>query len=69
VLRRCLDGLARDQRLQSFVDQVLLVLTEERGGHSSTLWLVDVQKREAHLHSVCQDGRVVVAEDSNHPNA
>ena len=69
VLRRSLDALARDQRLQSFVDQVLLVLTEQLGGHSSTLWLVDVQKRKAHLHSVCQDGRVVVAEDSDHPNA
>ena len=69
VLRRSLDALARDQRLQGFVDQVLLVLTEQLGGHSSTLWLVDVQKRKAHLHSVCQDGRVVVAEDSDHPNA
>jgi GAF domain-containing protein len=69
VLRRSLDALARDKRLQSFVDQVLLVLTEQLGGHSSTLWLIDVQKRRAHLHSLCQDGRVVVAEDSDHPNA
>ena len=69
VLRGSLDALARDQRLQSFVDQVLVVLTEQLGGHSSTLWLVDVQKRKAHLHSVCQDGRVVAAEDSDHPNA
>jgi len=69
VLRRGLDALARDQRLQSFVDQVLVVLTEQLGGHSSTLWLIDVQQRAAHLHSVCQDGRVVVAEDSDHPNA
>jgi len=69
VLRRSLDALARDKRLQSFVDQVLLVLTEQLGGDSSTLWLIDVQQRRAHLHSVCQDGRVVVAEDSDHPNA
>jgi PAS domain S-box-containing protein len=69
VLRRSLDALARDKQLQSFVDQVLMVLTEQVGGHSSTLWLVDVQKRAAYLHSVCQDGRVVVAEDSDHPNA
>jgi PAS domain S-box-containing protein len=69
VLRRSLDGLARDKRLQSFVDQVLLVLTEQLGGHSSTLWLVDIQRRRGHLHSVCQDGRVVAAEDSDHPNA
>ena len=69
VLRRSLDALARDKQLQSFVDQVLVVLTEQLGGHSSTLWLVDVQQRAAHLHSVCQDGRVVVAADSDHPNA
>jgi PAS domain S-box-containing protein len=69
VLRRSLDALARHKELQSFVDQVLAVLTEQLGGHSSTLWLMDVQKRTAHLHSVCQDGRVVVAEESDHPNA
>ena len=69
VLRRSLDALARDKHLQSFVDQVLVVLTEQLGGHSSTLWLMDVEQRAAHLHSVCQDGRVVVAEDSDHPNA
>jgi PAS domain S-box-containing protein len=69
VLRRSLEALARDKRLQSFVDQVLLVLTEQLGGDSSTLWLIDVQERKAYLHSVCQDGRVVVAEDSDHPNA
>jgi PAS domain S-box-containing protein len=69
ILRRSLDALARDKRLQSFVDQVLVVLTEQLEGHSSTLWLIDVQRRRAHLHSICQDGRVVVAADSDHPNA
>jgi len=69
LLRRSLDALARDQRLQSFVDQVLMVLTEQLGGYSSTLWLIDVQERKAHLHSVFEDGRVVSAEDSDHPNA
>ena len=69
VLRRSLDALARDKRLQGFVDQVLLVLTEQLGGDSSTLWMVNVEERKAYLHSVCQDGRVVVAEDSDHPNA
>jgi signal transduction histidine kinase len=69
VLRRSLDALARDKRLQSFVDQVLVVLTEQLGGNSSTLWLIDVRQRAAHLHSVCQDGHVVLAKDSDHPNA
>ncbi|HTD16406.1 MAG TPA: GAF domain-containing protein [Chthoniobacterales bacterium] len=69
VLRSSLDALARHKELQSFVDHVLAVLTEQLGGHSSTLWLVDVQKRTAHLHSVCQGGRVVVAEESDHLNA
>lgn len=69
VLRRSLDGLARDKHLQSFVERVLVVLTEQLGGHSSTLWLMDVKERAAHLHSLCQDGRVVVAEESDHPNA
>jgi GAF domain-containing protein len=69
VLRRSLDALARDKHLQSFVDHVLMVLTEELGGQSSTLWLIDVEQRAAHLHSVCQDGRVVVAEEADHPNS
>jgi signal transduction histidine kinase len=69
LLRRSLDALARDQRLQSFVDQVLVVLTEQLGGHSSTLWLIDVQARKAHLHSVFEDGRVLTAAESDHPNA
>jgi signal transduction histidine kinase len=69
VLRRSLDALARDKRLQSFVGQIPLVLTEQLEGHSSTLWLIDVQQRRAYLHSVCRDGRVVLAEDSDHPNA
>ena len=38
------------------------------GGHSSTLWLVDTQQRK-HLHSVFEDGRVITAEESDHPNA
>jgi PAS domain S-box-containing protein len=69
VLRRSLDGLARSKHLESFVEQVLVVLTEQLGGHSSTLWMTDVKERAAYLHSVCQDGRVVPAVESDHPNA
>jgi signal transduction histidine kinase len=69
LLRRSLEALALDKQLQSFVDHVLMLLTEQLEGHSSTLWLIDVDQRAAHLHSVCQDGRVVVAEDADHPNA
>jgi hypothetical protein len=52
-----------------FVDHVLVVLTEQLQGHSSTLWLIDVEQRAAHLHSVYEDGRVVLARDADHPNA
>lgn len=69
VLRRSLDALALDEQLQSFVDHVLVVLTEQLQGHSSTLWLIDVEQRAAHLHSVYEDGRVVLARDADHPNA
>jgi GAF domain-containing protein len=69
VLRRSLEALARDKQFQSFVDHVLMVLTEQLGGHSSTLWLIDVKRRAAHLHSVCEEGRVVTAEHADHPNA
>ena len=69
VLRQSLDALAQDNELQSFVEHVLMVLTEQLGGHSSTLWLIDVERRSAHLHSVCQDGRVVLGWDADHPNA
>jgi len=69
VLKRSLNGLARDKNLHGFVDQVLVVLTEQLGSHSSTLWLIDVEQRRAYLHSVCQDGGVVAARNSDHPNA
>jgi signal transduction histidine kinase len=69
VIRRSLEALAREKQLQSFVDHVLMVLTEQLGGHSSTLWLIDVEQRAAHLHSVCEEGRVVVAQHADHPNA
>jgi PAS domain S-box-containing protein len=69
VLGRSLDALALDKQLQSFVDHVLVVLIEQLQGHSSTLWLIDVEQRAAHLHSVYEDGRVVLARDADHPNA
>lgn len=69
VLKRSLNALARDKNLHSFVDQVLVVLTEQLGGHSSTLWLLDLKQRKGYLQYVCQDGQVIQAEDSDHPNA
>jgi PAS domain S-box-containing protein len=69
VLKRSLSGLARDKNLHRFVDQVLVVLTEQLGGHSSTLWLIDVEQRKGYLQLVYEDGRVVAAEHSNHPDA
>jgi PAS domain S-box-containing protein len=69
LLKHSLNGLAREKNLQGFVHQVLVALTEQLGGHSSTLWLVDVEKRIRYLQLVCQDGRVVAAKDSDHPNA
>jgi nitrate/nitrite-specific signal transduction histidine kinase len=69
VFKRSLNALARDQNLHSFADQVLVVLTEQLGSHSSTLWLIDVEQRRGYLQLVCQDGRVVAAQHSDHPNA
>lgn len=69
VLKRSLNALARDQHLHGFVDKVLVVLTEQLGSRSSTLWLIDVEQRRGYLHLVCQDGRVIAAQDSDHPNA
>ena len=69
VLTRSVNGLARDKDLHRFVDQVLIVLTEQLGGHSSTLWRIDAEQRKAYLQLVCQDGRVVTGRNSDHPNA
>jgi PAS domain S-box-containing protein len=69
VLEHSLNALARDKNLHTFVDQVLVVLTEQLGAHSSTLWLIDVEERRAFLQLICRDGRVVPAEHSDHPNA
>jgi PAS domain S-box-containing protein len=69
VLERSLKGLARDKNLHRFVDQVLVALTEQLGAHSLTLWLIDIEQRRGYLQLVCQDGRAVAAEHSDHPNA
>jgi GAF domain-containing protein len=69
VLRRSVNALARYKNLQGFVDQVLVVITEQLGGHSSSLWLIDVEQRKGYLRSICQNGRVVAGEQSDHPNA
>jgi PAS domain S-box-containing protein len=69
VLERSLKGLARDKNLHRFVDQVLVVLTEQLGAHSSTLWLIDIEQRKGYLQLICQEGQVVAAEHSDHPNA
>jgi signal transduction histidine kinase len=67
VLKRSLNALAHERQLQSVVGQVLMVLTDQIGGHSSTLWLINTEERRGYLHSVCQDGRVIAAKDSDHP--
>ena len=69
VLTRSVNGLAHDKDLQRFVEKVLVVLTEQLGGHSSTLWRIDTELRKGYLQLVCQEGRVVTAQLSNHPNA
>jgi signal transduction histidine kinase len=69
VLKRSLNALAHERQLHSVVGQVLVVLTEQIGGYSSSLWLINVEERRGYLHLVCQDGCVVAAKDSDHPNA
>jgi len=66
VLKRSLHALALDRQLGTFLGHVLAVLTEQLGGLSSTLWLLDDDKRHFCLHSVCEGGRVVSAEESIH---
>jgi hypothetical protein len=69
VLKRSLKALAGDQKLGTFVDHVLAVLTEQLGGLASSLWLLDSAKRHFCLHSICEGGRVVAAAESGHPFA
>jgi PAS domain S-box-containing protein len=69
LLKRSLNALAREKNLQGFVDQVLVVLTEQLGAHSSSLWLIEIEQRRAFLQLVCQDGEVTTAENSDHPKA
>ena len=69
VLKRSLKALAGDQQLGTFLDHVLAVLTEQLGGLASSLWLLDGAKRQFFLHSICEGGRVVAAEESEHPFA
>jgi GAF domain-containing protein len=69
VLKRSLKALAGDQELGTFLDHILAVLTEQLGGLASSLWLLDGNKRHFCLHSICEGGRVVAAEESGHPFA
>ena len=69
VLKRSLKALAGDQQLGTFLNHVLAVLTEQLGGLASSLWLLDGAKRHLCLHSICESGRAVTAEESGHPFA
>lgn len=69
VLKQSLKALAGDQELGTFLDHILAVLTEQLGGLTSSLWLLDGDKRHFCLHSICEGGRVVAAEESGHPFA
>ena len=69
VLKRSLKALAGDQQLGTFLNHVLAVLTEQLGGLASSLWLLDGAKRHLCLHSICEGGRAVTAEESGHPFA
>ena len=69
LLRRSLDALARDQSLQSFVGQVLVVLTEQLGGHSSTLWLIEINSGKRICIRCLKMVVLITAEESDHPNA
>lgn len=60
-------GEARDPA--EVLSHVLLTLTKELKTPSSTLWLYDLERGEAHLHLLCEDGRVVPGARSSHPNA
>ncbi len=69
VLKQSLKALAGDQELSTFLDHILAVLTEQLGALASSLWLLDGNKRHFLLHSICEGGRVVAAEQSGHPFA
>ena len=69
VLKRSLKALAGDQQLGTFLNHVLAVLTEQLGGLASSLWLLDGTRRHLCLHSICEGGRAVTAEESGHPFA
>ena len=54
---------------EAFLRRVLQTVTAQFSAPSSTLWLYDMERMEAHLHLVCVGDRVVPGADSQHPNA
>ncbi|HEY9637331.1 MAG TPA: GAF domain-containing protein [Coleofasciculaceae cyanobacterium] len=69
VLRASAESLTSAEDLDSFLGHVLLAITKQLGARSSTVWLNDCAARLAYLKFVVEDGVVVPAAQSNHPNA
>lgn len=69
ALRGALESLHQQGDLRSFLGSTLKAISEQLGAHSAAIWRTDLVAREARLLFVVEDGQVVAAEHSTHPNA
>ncbi|HEU4454353.1 MAG TPA: GAF domain-containing protein, partial [Longimicrobium sp.] len=69
ALSRTLSRLGDGVDAEAFLRRVLQTITRHFAAPSSTLWLYDQERMEAHLHLVCVGDRVMSGPESDHPNA
>ncbi|MBV9643763.1 MAG: AAA family ATPase [Verrucomicrobia bacterium] len=67
ALRECVDALAYVPELDDFLGQVMVAITNQLGGVSSTLRLCNVDTNILSLELVFQDGRVMSPDDAKYP--
>jgi GAF domain-containing protein len=69
LLRRSAESLGDIEDIDAYLGEVLWTIHELLSSHSATVWLFDNAAALAHLRFVVEDGRVLPAVESKHPNA
>jgi hypothetical protein len=67
VLRISAETLTTPQELDDFLGYVTRTIARQLEAVGATVWMYDWPARVARLRFIIEDGRVVRAEDSNHP--
>lgn len=67
--RGMLNAIAIKPEIETFLGEVQATLTEQMGAESSAIFFYDAIARAMYLHTLYENGRIILAKDSDHPSA